>query len=222
MYAMVGTRPDLAFAQSLVSQFMTNPGPQHWMAVKRIMRYLKGTWNVRLRLGGQGLHLVGLCDADWAGDVQDRRSTTGYVFMLGQGAISWNSKRQPTIALSTVEAEYMAASQCVKEALWLRQLLEDVGLVQEQAMRILCDNQGCIALAKNPTHHSRTKHIDVQHHFIREKMENGVISMEYCPTELMLADALTKGLAKIRHKDLVRSMGLTHFDATQSGSVGVG
>ena len=101
------------------------------------------------------------------------------------------------------------------------QLLEDVGLVQEQAMRILCDNQGCIALAKNPTHHSRTKHIDVQHHFIREKIENRVISMEYCPTELMLADALTKGLAKVRHKDLICRMGLTNFDATQSGSVGV-
>lgn len=117
MYAMVSTRPDLAYPQSMVSQFMANPGPLHWMAVKRIMRYLKGTLHIELCLDGKDLRLYDYCDADWAGDAYDRRSTTGYVFMLNNGAISWNSKRQPTIALSTTEAEYMATSQSAKEAI---------------------------------------------------------------------------------------------------------
>ena len=122
------------------------------------------------------LTLKGYCDADWGGDVNSRRSTMGYVFFLGEGAISWSSKRQPTIALSTTEVEYMAASQSTKEAIWLRQLMADVGCVQERATMIMCDNQGCIALAKNPKYHSRTEHIDVQHHFIREKVEEAGLS----------------------------------------------
>ena len=112
------------------------------------------------------MSLKGFCDADWAGDANERRSTTGYVFFIGEVAVSWNCKKQPTIALSTTEAEYMAASHCTKEAIWIRKLMADVGLHQGRAMTIMCDNQGCIGLAKNPTHHSRTKHIDVQHHFI--------------------------------------------------------
>jgi hypothetical protein len=138
---------------------------------------------------------------------------------LGVGAISWNCKRQPTIALSTTEAEYMATSQCTKEAIWLRKLMADVGLVQVGATSIMCDNQGCIALAKNPTHHSRTKHIDIQHHFIREKLESGEIGLKYCPTQDMVADVLTKALAKERHQNLTRSMGLGVLDYLQSGSV---
>ena len=115
----------------------------------------------------------------------------------------------------------MAASQCTKEAIWLRKLLADVGLVQEGATTIMCDNQGCMALAKNPTHHSRTKHIDVQHHFIREKLESGEISLKYCPTEDMVADVLTKALAKERHQRLAKEMGLRDRNYLQSGSVGV-
>ena len=221
MYIMVGTRPDLAFPQSVVSQHMARPGPMHWAAVKRIMRYLKGTKDIVLCLGGNDIALKGYCDADWAGDASDRRSTTGYVFMLGNGAISWNSKRQPTIALSTTEAEYMAASQSCREAFWLRQLLADVGYVQDAATTIMCDNQGCISLGKNPTHHSRSKHIEVQHHYIREKIEHGMVSLEYCPTQEMVADVLTKGLAKDRHMELIRDMGLEDFDRSQSGSVKV-
>jgi hypothetical protein len=185
------------------------------------MRYLKDTLDMELCLGGKDLQLHGYCDVDWAGDTQDRRSTTGYVFMLGNGAISWNSKRQPTIALSTTEAEYMATSQGIKEAIWLRQLLEDVGFVQENATKMECDNQGCIALAKNPTHHSRTKHIDIQYHFIREKIEHEVIDLQYCPSQYMVADVLTKALPKVRHKILCKEMGLIEFDMAQSGSVEV-
>jgi hypothetical protein len=169
------------------------------MAVKRIMRYLKGTLDLKLCLEGKDVSLRGYCDADWGGDANERRSTMGYVFFVGVGAVSWNCKRQPTIALSTMEAEYMATSQCTKEAIWLRKLMADVGLVQNGATNIMCDNQGCIALAKNPTHHSRTKHIDIQHHFIREKLESGEIGLKYCPTQDMVADVLTKALAKEQH-----------------------
>jgi len=219
MYAMVATRPDIAFAVSTVSQFMAKAGPPHWVAVKRIMRYLKGSLGLKLCLGGKDIALRGFCDADWAGDTNDRRSTTGYVFLVGEGVISWKCKKQPTIALSTTEAEYMATSQCTKEAIWLRNLLADVGCVQGGATSIMCDNQGCIALAKNPTHHSRTKHIDIQHHFIREKLESEEICLNYCPTEDMIADVLTKALAKDRHQALTRAMGLQVFDDSQSGSV---
>ncbi len=219
MYAMVGTRPDLAFPVSMVSQFMSRAGPSHWMVVKRIMRYLKGTLDLKLCLGGKDVSLRGYCDADWGGDANERCSTTGYVFFVGVGTISWNCKRQPTIALSTTEAEYMATSQCTKEAIWLKKLMADVGLVQVGAITIMCDNQGCIALAKNPTHHSRTKHVDIQHHFIQEKLESGEIGLKYCPTQDMVADVLTKALAKERHQNLTRSMGLGVLDYLQNGSV---
>ncbi len=133
MYAMVGTRLDLAFPVNMVSQFMSRAGPSHWMAVKRIMRYLKGTLDLKLCLGGKDVNLRGYCDADWGGDANERRSTTEYVFFVGVGTISWNCKRQPTIALSTTEAEYMATSQCTKETMWLKKLMTDVGLVQNGA-----------------------------------------------------------------------------------------
>jgi hypothetical protein len=182
MYAMVGTRPDLAFPVSMVSPFMSRAGPSHWMVVKRIMRYLKGTLDFKFCLGGKDVSFKGYCDADWGGDANERRSTTGYVFFVGVGVVSWNCKRQPTIAL------YMATSHCTKEAIWLRKLMADVGLVQDGATSIMCDNQGCISFAKNRTHHSHTKHIDIQHHFIREKLESGEIGLKYCPTQDMVAD----------------------------------
>ncbi|KAG0563116.1 hypothetical protein M758_8G005100 [Ceratodon purpureus] len=204
-----------------MSQFMSMAGPSHWSAVKCIMRYLQGTLEFKLCLGGINIELRGYCDADWAGDANERRSTTWYDFFVGDGAILWNCKRQPTIALSTTEAEYMATSQSTEEAIWLRKLFCDVGCVQVDATTIMCDNQGCIALAKNPTHHSRTKHIDVQHHFIREKLESSEISLRYCPTEDMVADVLTKALAKERHHRLAKAMGLREGNYSQSGSVGV-
>jgi hypothetical protein len=220
MYAMVATRPDLAFAVSVVSRFMSKPGPMHWMAVKRIMRYLKGTIDVRLRIGGQHMNVKGYSDADWAGDVENRRSTSGYVFFVGDGAVSWNSKRQQTVAQSTMEAEYMAMNRCTREAIWLRQLMEDVGCAQEEATTMMCDNQGSMALAKNPTNHDRSKHIDVQHHFIREKIENKIVELEYCPTQYMVADILTKALARDRHEMLSEIMGLEYNATSQSGSIG--
>jgi hypothetical protein len=167
------------------------------MAVKRIFRYLQGTLQMKLQFGATPSNeVLGYCDADWGGDLEDRRSTTGFVFMIGGGAISWSSKRQPTIALSTTEAEYMANTQATKEAIWITKLMMDLGYMEKKMMVIRCDNQGAISLTKNPTHHARTKHIDVQHHFVRERVENGEVRFECCPTEHMVADVLTKALSK--------------------------
>ena len=219
MYVMMDTRADLAFCISVVSQFMTNSSDAHWMAVKRIMRYLKGIMHLKLELDGKLIKLHGFCDADWAGDINDRRSTTGCTFFIGGRAICWNNKRQPTIALSTTKAKYMSSTHDTKEAIWLRKLLEDVGYIQDTSTTIMCDNQSCIALTKNPTHHAQTKHIDVQHHFIREKVESGEITFDYCPTKDMLADVLTKALAKDRHVRLAKMFGLMGFGNPQSGTI---
>jgi hypothetical protein len=208
--AMLCTRPDLAYPISVVSQHMANPSLEHWIAVKRIFRYLQGTLQFKLRFGGlSSQDVVGYCDADWAGDLEDRRSTTGFVFMMGGGATSWSSKRQPTIALSTTEAEYMASTQATKEAIWMTKFMKELGYMKEKkAMVIRCDNQGAISLTKNPTQHARTKHIDVQHHFVRERVENGEVTFEYCSTEEMVADVLTKALPKERHYKLISMFGL--------------
>jgi hypothetical protein len=141
---------------------------EHWMAVKLIFRYLQGTFQMKLQFGATpSKEVLGYCDANWGGDLEDRRSTTGFVFMIGGGAISWSSKRQPTIALSTTEVEYMANTQATKEAIWITKLMMDLRYMEEKKMiMIRCDNQGAISLTKNPTDHARTKHIEVQHHFV--------------------------------------------------------
>ena len=149
VYAMEDTRDDSAFAVYNVSQFMLKVDPPHWMAVKGIMRYLKGTLNFKLYLGGTNIALKGFCNADLAGNTNYWRSTMGYVFFfVGVGDILWKCKKQPSIALYTTEAEYMTTSHRIKEIVWLWQLLADVGYVQEGLTSIMCDNQGCIALAK--------------------------------------------------------------------------
>jgi hypothetical protein len=210
MYAMLGTRPDIAYAVGAVSQYCSNPGRGHWTAVKRILRYLKGTMNFSLEYKGTNEQLIGYSDADWAGNIDDRRSTTGYVFLVADGAVSWNSRKQPTVALSTTEAEYMALAHATKEGVWIRRFLSEIGLGSpcQKPTPIYSDNQGSIALVKNPVNHARTKHIDIKHHFVREKTEGGQVQVIFCGTEEMVADVLTKGLSKERHQYLSRRMGL--------------
>ena len=210
MYAMVGTRPDIATAVGVVSRHLENPGQAHWSAVKRIFRYLRGTTGVGICYGtSKNLGVLeGYSDADWAGDLDSRRSTTGYVFTLGGGAISWNSKRQATVALSTTEAEYMALSSATQEAIWLRSLLKDLDALQQQPTVIYEDNQACIAVVKNPTCHSRMKHIEIRHHFTREKVEAHEVVLQYLETSKMAADILTKAIAKPKFEELRDLMGL--------------
>jgi hypothetical protein len=199
MYAMLGTRPDIAFAVSVVSRFSSNPDKHHWKAVKRIFSYLRGSIDLNLVYEGDLSELVGHADANWGGDIDTRRSTTGFVFDLGSGAISWSSKRQPTVSLSTCEAEYQAQTAAAKEAVWLRSLLNELLIPETEspyATIIYADNQGAIALAKDPKYHARTKHIDIQHHWIREKIAGGEVKLEYVHTSRQIADGLTKPLPK--------------------------
>lgn len=209
VYLVTCTRPDLAASVGIVSQFLERPGLNHWNAVKRIYRYLKGTMDTGLLLsGGTDFELRGYSDSDYAGDTDTRRSTTGYVFLLGGGAVSWRSKRQPTVALSTTEAEYMALAEAAREAIWLRLFLSELGFSQRSAITIFDDNQGAISLARNPVHHARTKHIDVRYHYVREQVAAGTINVLYCVTHDMVADILTKPLARDKHQQHTASLGL--------------
>jgi hypothetical protein len=218
MYAMLGTRPDIAFAVGLVSQFSTNPGQAHWTAVKRVFRYLRHTNGFGICYG-LSFTTEGYSDADW-GAGEDRKSTGGYIFNINGGAVSWTSKKQPVIALSSTEAEYMALTQATKEGIWLTKLLWDIGGHKHinEIKTINADNQGSIALAKNPTFHARTKHIDIQYHFIRHHIEAENIFLQYCPTEDMTADPLTKGLARPAHERHIQAMGLGYHFAKLSES----
>ncbi|PNX69499.1 retrovirus-related Pol polyprotein from transposon TNT 1-94 [Trifolium pratense] len=191
MYAMVCTRSDISQAVSVVSRFMANPGKTHWEAVKWILRYLKGTIDTCLCFGGDACHINGFVDSDYAGDLDRRRSTTGYVFQIHGVPVSWRSMLQSTVALSTTEAEYMAVAEGVKEALWLRGLLDDLGMKQE-CVKLSCDSQSALHLAKNQVHHARTKHIDVRYHFVRDVVEEGNISLTKVHTDENSADMLTK------------------------------
>jgi hypothetical protein len=208
MYLAQATRPDIAYAVGLLGRFASDPRPVHWEAAKHLMRYLIGTRNYCLKYSKSNMPLYGYCDADWGNDTDTRRSTTGYVFMLSNGAITWQSKRQQTVALSSTEAEYMAATQATKEATWLIQLLKDLNQNIPKPLTIKCDNQSCISIAKNPVHHQRTKHIDIQYHYVREKLKDNLITLQYCPTDQMVADLLTKALAKGKHNIHIEALGL--------------
>jgi hypothetical protein len=204
---MIGTRPDIAFALSVVSQFAQNPNDAHWKAVKRIFRYLCGTLDYGITFGRDRESLMGYSDADWGGDRSTRRSTSGYVFMMCGGPISWCSKRQATVALSSCEAEYMALTQASKEAVWLQLLMQELGVQGTDSVKVLVDNQGAIALAKNPEFHTRTKHIDIQYHYIRQEVEKGRIQLEFVESGRMLADCLTKPLPSVKLQQCLRGIG---------------
>ncbi|KAH9790306.1 Integrase catalytic domain-containing protein [Citrus sinensis] len=202
MYAMVCTRPDISHAVGIVSRYMHNPGKGHWQAVKWILRYIQKTMDVGLLFErddtlGQGV--IGYVDSDYAGDLDKRRSTTGYVFTFAGGPISWKSTLQSTVALSTTEAEYMAITEAVKEAIWLQGLLENLGLTQEH-INVYCDSQSAIHLTKNQVYHARTKHIDVRFHFVREIVDDGKILLQKIKTAENPADMLTKVVMTIKFK----------------------
>jgi ribonuclease HI len=216
MYAMLCTRPDIAFAVSQVSQFNASPTSTHEVIARRILRYLKGSMDLGIEYSGKkGLVLKVFVDADW-GASENRRSIGGYIVIFAGGAISWSCKKQGSVALSSTEAEYMALVQALKESIWLQRLLKELGRQAENAKTVYEDNQGAIALANNPEYHARTKHIDIQYHFVRECVENGDIELEYCPTADMVADALTKALPKDRHWMLLERMGMKSATASPS------
>ncbi|KAH9681067.1 Integrase catalytic domain-containing protein [Citrus sinensis] len=191
MFATICTRPDIAQAVGAVSRYMANPSGEHWITVKRILRYIRGTSDVALCYGGSEFTVRGYVDSDFAGDLDKRKSTTGYVFTLARAAVSWVSKLQTVVALSTTEAEYMAATQACKESIWIQRLLEELGHGQEK-ISVFGDSQSALHIARNPAFHSRTKHIGVQYHFVREVVEDGSVDLQKIHTKENLADVLTK------------------------------
>ena len=207
-YASVCTRPDISAAVGVLSQFMSQPSEAHWSGVKRVLRYIKGTLQYGLKFAAGDGTLRGYSDADWAGDLDTRRSTSGYCFKIGNATVSWASKRQATVAKSTAEAEYVALSLASQEALWLRQLMKDVGFGVTGSTVIFEDNNGAIDLSRNAKYHNRTKHIDINHHFIRERVKSKELDVVHCPSKDMIADILTKGIPKVQFEKLRDLLGV--------------
>jgi len=198
-YLAMCTRPDIQQAVSRVARFVSNPGQAHWTAGLHVLKYLKGTYNMKVMFGETegrdgNILLTGYCDSDYAGNLDDRKSTSGYMFMMNNGPVSWASRLQRVTATSTVEAEYVALCEAVKEACYLRQVLFDMGFKQADPTVIHVDNAGSIQLAQNAGYHSRTKHMDVRFHYIREKIQDKTVRLKYIPTEDNTADILTKPL----------------------------
>jgi hypothetical protein len=187
---------------------VTNPTNAHFQAAKRVFRYLQGSQTIGLIYNGNNTGPIQGCwDADYA-VAGGRKSISGLLFTLAGSPISWQAKKQTPVAQSTVESEYAVMAHVAKKAIWLQYLLQDLGMSKYKPTVLFCDNQGAISLAKNPTNHTNTKHVDVQLHFIRDHVEKGTINVEYCPTEDMLTDLMTKGLARDRHAKLLGLMGV--------------
>ena len=189
------TRPDIAFSVHQVCQFMQKPMQIHFVAVKRILRYLKGTLQSGIHYTKGSLDLLAYSDADWAGDPNDRRSTTGLIVFLGSNPVSWTSKKQQTVSRSSTEAEYRALSTTSAELDWVQQLLQFLGIKLSQPPVLFCDNLSAIALSFNPIQHQRTKHIEVDVHFVRERVSNNQLIVQFVSSQEQAADILTKGLS---------------------------
>jgi hypothetical protein len=199
MYASLTTRPDITHAVNVLSRSNSNPSEASMIKAKRVLRYLSGTPTKGLTYTHAHTHMnivvvSAYSDADWGGDLVDRKSTTGYAVMINDNLVSWNSKKQQTVALSSAESEYMAVSEVMKELLWLRALLNEIGVPLATPSIIYVDNQAAIQISKNDTHHDRTKHIDIRHHFIRDCIRNNDVDLQWIETKQQRADIFTKAL----------------------------
>jgi uncharacterized membrane protein YciS (DUF1049 family) len=206
---LTASRPDIMFSVCLCARFQEDPKTTHLESVKRIFRYIKGTTNLGLWYPkGTGMDTIVYADSDHAGDYVDRKSTSGTCTFVGHCLTSWFSKKQTTLAISTTEAEYVSAGKACQQALWMKQALVDYG-IQLKDISILCDNKGAIDLSKNPVQHSRTKHIEIRHHFLRDNIQKGNISIEKVSSEDNIADILTKPLKPEPFNLLRLGLGLT-------------
>lgn len=197
-YATI-TRPDISYAVNRVCQFLSMPTIHHWKSVKRILRYLKGTMNYGLHFcSAKNPLLVAFSDADWAGDPDTRRSTEGYCVYFGGNLLSWSSRKQRVVARSSTEAEYRALASATTEVVWIQQLLRELRIPLCKSPRLYTDNVSAQFMTKNPVFHKRSKHIQIDYHFVREKVERGNLLVNYVPTADQYADVLTKALSSKR------------------------
>lgn len=204
------TRPDISYAVNIMSRFLMCYNETYWRGIKRIFRYLAGTSELGIlyKKTDKNSDLLGYSDVDYAGDLETRRSTLGYIFLLSGGPVSWCSQRQKSVALSTTEAEYVAASMASRELIWIQQLLHDIQNSCTGATGLMIDNQSAIKLVKNPEFHKRSKHIDIHYHFIREKLLEGKLFVKYVKTEDQYADFLTKVLSKDKFVKQLNAIGV--------------
>ncbi|CAM6108199.1 unnamed protein product [Calypogeia fissa] len=218
MYLAVWTRPDIAERCSRLGQFAHNPAAEHHSNIRNVLAYIKGTPNLALqyqRTPHQGLEIhslnfLGYSDASFADNSEDRKSTSGYLFKLAGGVISWKSQKQPVIATSSIEAEYVAYSIACKEAMWLRNLLHELHFITPdiQTVVIYGDNKPALSLIVNPEHHQRTKHIEVQWHYVREQVQKGIVTLKYMSTDAMPSDGLAKPLTGVRFTRFTQLLGM--------------
>ena len=211
MYAQVCTRPDIAFAVGMLGRYQSNPGIDHWRAAKKVLRYLQGTKDYMLMYRQtDNLDVIGYSDSDFAGCVDSRRSTSGYIFMMAGGAISWRSVKQTLTATSTMEAEFVSCFEATSHGVWLKSFISGLKIIDtiSRPLRIFCDNSAAVFMAKNNKSGSRSKHIDIKYLAIRERVKDKKVVIEHISTELMIADPLTKGMPPFKFKDHVERMGL--------------
>lgn len=208
LYVAVCARPDVTVSASILGRKVCAPTENDWNAAKRVLRYLISTKGARLEYNSDA-GLIGFSDADWAGDVMTRRSTTGFAFLYAGGAISWGSRLQHCVTLSSMESEYVALGEATQEAVWLRRLLKDMGETVVGPTCIKEDNQGCIQFVQSDRVSRRSKHIETKERYVREQCDQKLIRLEYCSTETMAADLLTKPLGTTKVKQLSRLLGLS-------------
>lgn len=213
MYAMLGTRPDLCIVMSILSRFQSCASEELWKCLKRVMRYVKGTLDLNLvyrKSGSSSKVLQAYVDADWGGDTLSRKSTSGYLIQLFGNTVLWCSKKQGCVALSSTEAEYVALSQCVMECCWLKNIISELGIVNDESLtvQVFEDNRSAIFVANNTEQPKRLKHIDIRYHFVQEKVHSGCVKLDYICTEDQLADFLTKPLSRVRFEKLKCCIGL--------------
>nr|XP_019068974.1 uncharacterized protein LOC109120063 [Solanum lycopersicum] len=204
------TRPDICFSVQVLSQFMQHPKVSHWEAALRVVRYIKRSpgLGVMLRRGTGVTKLTGYFDSDWSSCPNTRRSTTGYMVKLGDSLISWKSKKQQTVSRSSAEAEYRSLAALVAELIWLAGLLNELHFSGATPISVFTDSKSAIQIAENPVFHERTKHIDIDCHFIREKVKSGFIDIQHLSTTMQPADILTKGLGANQHHLLMTKLGV--------------
>jgi hypothetical protein len=207
------TRPDITFAVGFLSRFMERPASDHYAAVKHLLRYIAGTldYGCAYTQGNGAPQLTGYSDSDHAGDTDDRKSTSGTLFFLGGSPVSWQSQKQRVVAISSCEAEYVAATTAACQGIWLARLLGEMLNEEPLQPKLLVDNKSAISLAKNPVFHERSKHIDIRYHFIRECVEQGRVGIDYIRTNDQLADVLTKALGRLVFQGLRRRIGMSEI-----------